>query len=167
MAFLQFPWRFLNYVGLFGAFLIGFLVWSVEQKKSGSIGMVVAALIIAATIFINGKLFSPQQIFARDVSYYTNPIYLRWTASKISDEYLPKSFGSPGTPQAAREYMARYKAPKEGLYKKISDGKGGYKFSSRQTTIEQVSNLLSVIGVVVLLVVIIGKRDLLYGKKAS
>ena len=145
MEFLQFPWRFLNFVGLFVSIIVGFLVWRIGELLGDKVKIIIITVIIIITIITNVKLFAPQKILDRDASYYTNSYYLNWTASKISDEYLPKSFVKPKSPADIEGLKQRY-----GM------------FDFRQTPIEQISNALSLIGAFALLLVIIG-----YGKKAS
>ncbi|HVZ67423.1 MAG TPA: 6-pyruvoyl-tetrahydropterin synthase-related protein [Patescibacteria group bacterium] len=95
MNFLQFPWRFLNFAGLFMATLIGISVYLIEKVSKKEIYTIVAGLMVIGIIFFNAKLFAPQEYLNREASYYTNKYYLNWTASKISDEYLPKNFKKP------------------------------------------------------------------------
>ncbi|HVT01649.1 MAG TPA: 6-pyruvoyl-tetrahydropterin synthase-related protein [Patescibacteria group bacterium] len=98
MNFLQFPWRFLNFAGLFMSILIGVLMYIVGKFTKKEIYIGVVALTIILVIFFNAKLFTPQEYLNRSAAYYTNKYYLNWTASKISDEYLPKGFEKPTGP---------------------------------------------------------------------
>jgi uncharacterized membrane protein len=151
MDFLQFPWRFLNFVGLFGAFIIGFFIWFVMKRVPLRFTVILSVLIIAATIYSNGKLFVPQEILHRSASFYTNKNYLNWTASKISDEYLPKGFISPKK-QEDIAGIIKESTPTNPFFIKNSEGI----FQTRQTPLELISNFLSLIGVITLLLVIIG-----------
>ena len=101
--------------------------------------------VIIINIVTNAKLFTPQKILNRDASYYTNRLYLNWTASKISDEYLPKDLIKPQKISEIESFKKRYQ-----------------KLNYNQTTLELASNAVSLIGVAALLLVIIA-----YGKKAS
>lgn len=164
MKFLQFPWRFLNFTGVFLSILAGFLTWYVLQKFSMKIGAITAVLIIGITIIMNGKLFSPQEILGRNASYYTSESYLNWTASKISDEYLPKGFKSPSSPYLVEESFARIRLNDNSFYHL---DKKKLQFEVKETVLERLSEALTVIGVIALTLVIIIKPKKLYGKKAS
>lgn len=168
MDFLQYPWRFLNFAALFISFLVGFLIWFVRGKTSQNIAIVLAVLIITSTLFSNGKLFVPQEILDRDSSYYTNEYYLNWIASRISDEYLPKNFTKPLSPQEISDHPLVFPQTHKSLYTLVRAAPHSFTFSFAQTLIEKVSNLLSIIGILALVAVIIGKADpVFYGKKTS
>ena len=51
--------------------------------------------IIFILITYSAKLFAPQTFILKEGSDYTNLKTLRWTTSKISDEYMPKNFKIP------------------------------------------------------------------------
>lgn len=102
MNFLQFPWRFLNFAGLFIAMIAGFLIWQVEKLLNNRTSMILALIIILLTLFYNLRLFEPKTIHDRTSSYYTNEAYIKWTVSKISDEYLPHNFTKPKTQSVLR-----------------------------------------------------------------
>ncbi len=161
MAFLQFPWRFLNFVGLFTSILIGFAVWEIRSLRNRKFLIVISVLIIGATLLLNAKLFAPQRVFSRASSYYTNTNYLNWSASKISDEYMPKGFKSPSSPGAVKTSLSGIR--QDSFYKKDSVS-GSFKFESGETLLEKASNLVSLVGVVALVIVIISKP---YGKNTS
>lgn len=85
-SFIQYPWRLLAF-GILAIAVIGSYIVSVF--KVPIIRMLIAACIIAATIFVNVKLFIPQYQYTRDSSAFEGFEELRFTKSKISDEYLP------------------------------------------------------------------------------
>jgi uncharacterized membrane protein len=95
MDFLQFPWRFLNFTGLFLSVAAGYLIWQALSYLGNKIIIVFAIALISLTLFYNAPLFKPQTIYDRDNFFYTNERYLKWTVSKISDEYMPKNFTKP------------------------------------------------------------------------
>ncbi len=95
MEYLQFPWRFLNFVGLYIAVLGGFLVWVTTKISSKKAVLVVTVTIIVVTILINHRYFAPQEIFDRDDNFYTNREYISFDVTKRSDEYLPPDFNVP------------------------------------------------------------------------
>lgn len=54
-----------------------------------------AIILITLLIYFSNEIFNPQTIVSRNASFYTDPFYLKWTVSKISDEYLPNNFVKP------------------------------------------------------------------------
>ena len=164
--FLQFPWRFLNLVGLFGCIILGYLIWQLKEDFSEKIVFVISILIILITIGMNFKLFNPKEILDRNANYYTNGAYLSWTAPKISDEYLPKGFVTPKDQQEINGSFDKLKIENGSLFKEMHDS-GRVIFEQKQTSIEQVSNILTLLGAGILIAVIIGKLEILYGKKTS
>jgi len=94
MGYLQYPWRFLNFSGFSIAILSGFLVLALEKYKK-NLGMVVMIGIVTGSLLMNAKLFQPSFFVNTDPAVYTGQANIRWTTSKISDEYLPKGFIKP------------------------------------------------------------------------
>lgn len=92
MAYLQFPWRFLNFFALFFAVLLSVCMSVVEKYLSPRIGIGISAGIVLITIGLYSRFFVPQEIFPRDVSFYTDPVSIGYTVTKRSDEYLPSTF---------------------------------------------------------------------------
>ncbi len=167
MNFLQFPWRFLNFAGVFTSFLIGFLVWSFGERYHKNLGIILAVLVIFSTLLFNTKLFVPQRNLNRNVSYYTNSEYLTWTASKISDEYLPKNFVKPNDPTQKLQFDPSLRSESNGFFTEVPGGLRSVKFKSSQTIIEIISDMLSTVGVIAMILVIISKSNIFYGKKTS
>lgn len=95
MKFIQYPWRFINFAGLFLAFLVGFLPFAAKEIFKEKAGFGVLIFIILITIFSNYKLFYPQEYNSYPSSFYTQDNYMKYTVSKISDEYMPSGFGTP------------------------------------------------------------------------
>jgi uncharacterized membrane protein len=95
IEFLQFPWRFLNFVGFSMAILIGFLINSFKNKSNFPT-IILACFVIAATIFVNLKLFMPQD-YHHNTSGYTNKNHIYYGISKITNEYMPEGFIRPKT----------------------------------------------------------------------
>ncbi len=96
MAFLQYPWRFLIFISFFSSLLAGGMVYLSKSLISNKwIQYLVAASLIGAILIINIKFFSPQYIKNITADSYTNDKTLKWTTSKISDEYMPKNFLKP------------------------------------------------------------------------
>lgn len=103
MKFLQFPWRFLQ-LALFLLAIIGGIGWDevalrvnkISKRKFG--GVIISLGVILVTVVFYTKLFKPQQII-NPYPDETTRSALTWTISKISDEYLPKDFSKPLSPQ--------------------------------------------------------------------
>ena len=94
MVFFQFPWRFLTLVSFLLSFIGGAIIYFLPKEKK-VLRMGAAGLIIAGVIFHNSKLFSPQRVVATNAEDITSKYALTWTASKISDEYMPGGFALP------------------------------------------------------------------------
>lgn len=100
MAFFQFPWRFLLVVLFFVSFVGGANVLFVEKFITSKVSLYVSiGLLCGFIIYFNSDVFVAQTILNKTVADYTNPNTLRWTTSKISDEYMPKEFAKPKIPQ--------------------------------------------------------------------
>lgn len=95
MSYLQYPWRFLNFVGLFTSILIGYLIFSLGEKLPKKTAITIGIGVVVLTITMNHALFSPQNYNSHPSSYYTDSKYVRYTVSKISDEYMPPAFSKP------------------------------------------------------------------------
>lgn len=92
MEYIQYPWRFLNFAGLFVSFLSGYLLFKFNSNSLKNITIVIVIFIILVT---SVKLFTPQYFNSYKDSYYMNDEYIKFKVSKISDEYLPKGFIKP------------------------------------------------------------------------
>lgn len=95
ISFLQYPWRFLNFVGFFISIAIALLIFNLKKFLSEKASIFLSILIILLTIFYNVKLFKAQYFINFDNNYYRSAGYLNWPVSKISDEYMPKFFKKP------------------------------------------------------------------------
>lgn len=103
MDFLQFPWRFLNFTGLFISLVVGYLIWQIRKYLGEKISIFICGFIILLTLAYNATLFNPKTIDDRESNFYTNETYLEWTVSKISDEYLSRNFAKPSSEENIRE----------------------------------------------------------------
>lgn len=146
MAFFQYPWRFLLMVSFFASILAGSLIWVIEflpaKKFFPHYVLEISAVIIVALLFLNIKFFVAQTVLQNNSGFYTNEYTLKWTTSKISDEYLPQGTLKPIT-------------AKEALQNKQV-------FSFSQTPIEKTANLISLAGIVVAIIGIILPRKKTY-----
>ncbi len=97
MAFLQYPWRFLIMTSFFTSFLAGSLVFLsvLIFAKNKYLEYLVFGLLALLVMIFGIKFFTPQTIFAKNVSDYVSLDMLRWDTSKISDEYMPRDFPKP------------------------------------------------------------------------
>jgi len=91
-SFIQYPWRLLAFTMMFVAICGGYVI-SVFRIPIVRIGVMVG--IVALTIIVNAKIFTPQYIYSRDSYAFETPEELRFTRSKISDEYLPPGIDKP------------------------------------------------------------------------
>lgn len=96
MSFFQYPWRFLIIASFFSAFLAGFVWWVIEKKITQNLfRWIVTILFAVLIIFINAEVFVPQTQLTVESDDYTNNEAVRWSASKLTDEYLPVGFDKP------------------------------------------------------------------------
>lgn len=98
MNFFQYPWRFLLIASFFSSFAAGSLVYILSKfQKKGNKWVLfgIYSLLIISPLILYSKLFVPQQYLNKTSEDYTNEMSLKWTTSKISDEYMPKSFKKP------------------------------------------------------------------------
>lgn len=97
LAFLQYPWRFFVFVFFFLSFSAGSILFLLDKKtKFVRVLQIVLFLgIVAILIGVQGKYFAPQSYTDAPSRFYTNTQTLRFTTSKISDEYMPKVFTKP------------------------------------------------------------------------
>ena len=94
MPFLQYPWRFLNFAGLFISLLAGFIVYFIGLQRK-AVGLLAAAILVLALLVTQQKLFNPNSSNDFSSDYYSDKRYIQFTVSKISDEYLPPNFEKP------------------------------------------------------------------------
>jgi len=69
-----------------------------QARMTEKVVFLITTTIILLIIFFHSKYFVPQEYLNRNSSYYTSISHLRWEASKISNEYLPKDFPLPHNP---------------------------------------------------------------------
>lgn len=98
MAFLQYPWRYLLLTSFFSS-LLGGMVGSFIFEKDKKIGTVFVIFALVSILFLNSKYFQPQSYSSTTSMSLTSLSTLQWTTSKISDEYMPKGFVKPQSPQ--------------------------------------------------------------------
>lgn len=210
MAYLQFPWRFLNYVSLFYAVLVGSVFFCYQRILPKKILIVLIGLFVFLIIGYQTRFFIPQELFERDADFYTNRSSIGYEVSKRSDEYLPAGFVIPGDPSEIPSqtvsgngimieevvsktgyYEVRIKATEsavataslayfpawqvmidgkeetvtpisQGFSFIVPEGKHTVQVFFRQTPIEVLGNLISLIGIITITIGIIAKGK--YGR---
>ncbi|MBI2621373.1 MAG: hypothetical protein HYW63_01850 [Candidatus Levybacteria bacterium] len=98
MNFFQYPWRFLLASSFFASFIGGSIIYFLsrfESKKNKLLMIGIYLVLIILPIALYLKLFVPQSYLLKISDDYTSQRSLKWTTSKISDEYLPRSFKAP------------------------------------------------------------------------
>lgn len=98
--FFQYPWRFLLLASFFSSFLAGATLWFLQiifnKRQYLNISpYAIRIIFIFLLIYFNAKLFTPQILIGKTSSDYTDNLMLKWTTSKISDEYMPADFIKP------------------------------------------------------------------------
>ena len=91
LKFVQYPWRFLN-LALFAVSLMP-LIFS--KLDSNLIKIIISVSIISLLLIIYPKYFNPKYIYLFNQTDYLDASNLRYTVSRISDEYLPPDLIPP------------------------------------------------------------------------
>lgn len=91
LAFVQYPWRFLN----LSVFFVSLFPLAFSLVRNNYSKIIIALLLFLATVLINLKNFNPQFISGFEEKKYLSAENLRFTISKISDEYLPEALPLP------------------------------------------------------------------------
>jgi uncharacterized membrane protein len=133
MSFFQYPWRFLILTSFFSSILAGSIIYILKQFNIKA--YLVSIFLVFILLFFNIKLFVPQAVLLATVEDYTSETTLKWTVSKISDEYLPRNFKKPSNQNE--------------VYK------GQSNIRVKSTLIENISNIVSLVGLLVLAIGII------------
>lgn len=106
MQYLQYPWRFINFIALFISFIAGYGIFFAGKKEPVA-PLIVSFIAIVIIIATSLKLFMPQYYTFFGSRYYTNKTYINYDVSKISDEYMPVGFLKP---------QSGFQIPKENAY---------------------------------------------------
>lgn len=86
--YLQFPWRFIEFMVLFSSLLAGSFVIIFSNKI---IKIILGLLLVGLLVFINAKYFRPQYYNFNENDYTaTSDTQVKWNVSQSSFEYLPK-----------------------------------------------------------------------------
>jgi hypothetical protein len=70
MAYIQYPWRFINFIALAIAIISGYGTTYIVVKSSQNIRLLVVVAICCLTILLNLKLFNPQEYTSFDSLYF-------------------------------------------------------------------------------------------------
>lgn len=91
-AYIQYPWRFLALAGFGLALLAASLaqIWQNRLLKWATV-----ALLTAGVVVVNAKWFAPQYSYWRPSQEFETETELKYNASRISDEYLPRQINRP------------------------------------------------------------------------
>lgn len=91
-AYIQYPWRLLTYAAFFSSLVCAF---GIRFVKPSAVRALLAAVMVVACVYINYDHFHPQKFSYRLPTEYESESELRFRASRISDEYLPKDLVRP------------------------------------------------------------------------
>ncbi len=212
MEFFQYPWRFLTILTFTLSFISGGVIWAIGKFLKGYDLWIVSLIIILLALVFNLKFFVPQTVTDKTLKDYTATEKVNWDISKISSEYMPKSFQKPRQKteianilsiqnpslqvlsqnkktnvldielEAGREqevvvplaYFPGWKAEingknialkehKRGSLITLKKGKSKVHFYYASTNLEQISNLITLAGLLSLIIGIIYSRKR-YGK---
>lgn len=158
MEFLQYPWRFLLLASFFSSVLAGSTVWLIGEQK---LHYAYAGTLLLL-LFFNIKLFQPQTILHKTYLDYTNEYALKWVASKTSDEYLPTNVKLPLSYADIPKKNVNEKSVvvtvenQKDLFENYKDQLPPLRF--RETYIEKIANMVSTIGIIILITGIIYAR---------
>jgi len=89
--FIQYPWRFLA-LTILSLSVLPFSLFMLIKKRYHLIAFIGVVIL---TIWLNSKYFEPREYTSAVADDYISKANLRYKISKISDEYLPKSFVIP------------------------------------------------------------------------
>lgn len=95
MEYLQYPWRFINFISLFTSFAAAVFVFQLNKFFNPKLKIISVFSVLALVCFLSIKLFQPQYKIYNSASDYTNKGRLQFEVSKISDEYMPQDFIKP------------------------------------------------------------------------
>ncbi len=90
LAYLQFPWRFLEFSAVFSSFLGGVFILFIRKFFGEKTTIFIGMSIIVGSIILIVRFFHPSIYIAnQDNDYITNQD-IQWRVSKMSFEYVPK-----------------------------------------------------------------------------
>ncbi len=89
--YLQFPWRFLTFAGLFIAVCGGYSVFFIQKLiKRKFITVIIVIIFITSIIGIYQKYFQPQKYIQANDQKLTSFEEIAWRVSRTSHEFMPK-----------------------------------------------------------------------------
>lgn len=95
LSFLQFPWRFLTFAGLFisvaGGYAVSFsLYWFESPGQRKWMAWAIGVVIICATIFQYQKYFKPSGYLQTNDKSLTSVNEIAWNVSSATYDFVPK-----------------------------------------------------------------------------
>lgn len=115
MAFFQYPWRFLLLTSFFSSSLAGAVF---SYFKDFRLKLFALCLLLIALLLYNIKYFQPQKYLSVSNKDYVSETTIKWTTSRISDEYMPKDFTKP---KLSKEIVKNKIAIKNGSVEVLSN----------------------------------------------
>lgn len=95
-GYIQYPWRYLVFADFFVSLMGGAIVLTANKYFTGKVfPVIISGSIVALTLIFNIRYFHPQFYNQKNASDYISDTKIKWDISRISDEYLPKSFPIP------------------------------------------------------------------------
>ncbi len=90
LAYLQFPWRFLEFSAVFAAFLGGICIVYIKKIFGEKITLFIGGFIILGSILFIVRYFHPQMFVTDNDNAYIANNDIQWRVSSMSFEYVPK-----------------------------------------------------------------------------
>lgn len=98
LAYVQYPWRLLSFTTFFVSLGAGFFTLWGQARDYRKAFLIFVCVLLGVVVIFNFKYFKPQIIKNVSPYDYTSTERIAWDISKISDEYLPKDFPTPSSP---------------------------------------------------------------------
>lgn len=95
--YLQFPWRFFTFIGLFMSLAIGYGMNFFEKSSLKKYSWVIIVVIFLTVIYKNSSYFYPQKYLSNDDAKYTNSKEISDRVSRTSFEFMPKEVATKMT----------------------------------------------------------------------
>lgn len=126
--YLQFPWRFLTFTGLFISVIGGYVVLFIDKLLQQQIQPprlkrellgVISVVLVFSTILIYSKYFKPQRFIATTDSEKTNHQVIAWDVSSTSYEFVPKGVKTKITELGTTKLAINKENIRQSLYETI------------------------------------------------
>lgn len=90
LAYLQFPWRFLEFAAVFSSFLGGIFILYLKKIFGEKMTILIGGFIIVGSMLLIAHFFHPQTNLSDNDNQYIANQDIQWRVSKMSFEYVPK-----------------------------------------------------------------------------